>query len=245
MVDNPITIFIVDDQPVFRLGLKTALDQTEDISVVGECSHSDEAVELVCSFQPGVALVGTTPPRHRGLDLCRQIGQRCPGLRVIVVTHTEDSGELLEAARSGAWGYVSKSDEPESHIAAIRKVALGVMPLQETVIAYPDVGRRLLEEFQAMARNPRMREVMAPLSQREMQLLRQLGLGRSNKEIAHTLNITPQTVKNHITSILRKLDVNDRTQAVLAGLRYGWISLEDDPASDHEPVNISISSTPR
>ena len=162
MVDNPITIFIVDDQPVFRLGLKTALDQTEDISVVGQCSHSDEAVELVCSFQPVVALVGTTPPRHKGLDLCRRIGQRSPGLRVIVVTHTEDSGELLEAARSGAWGYVSKSAEPESHIAAIRKVAQGVMPLQETVIAYPDVGRRLLEEFQEMARNPRMREVMAP-----------------------------------------------------------------------------------
>ena len=141
MVDNPITIFIVDDQPVFRLGLKTALDQTEDISVVGQCSHSDEAVELVCSFQPVVALVGTTPPRHKGLDLCRRIGQRSPGLRVIVVTHTEDSGELLEAARSGAWGYVSKSAEPESHIAAIRKVAQGVMPLQETVIAYPDVGR--------------------------------------------------------------------------------------------------------
>ena len=201
MVDNPITIFIVDDQPVFRLGLKTALDQTEDISVVGQCSHSDEAVELVCSFQPVVALVGTTPPRHKGLDLCRRIGQRSPGLRVIVVTHTEDSGELLEAARSGAWGYVSKSAEPESHIAAIRKVAQGVMPLQETVIAYPDVGRRLLEEFQEMARNPRMREVMAPLSQREMQLLRQPGMGRSNKEIAHTLSITPQTVKNHITSI--------------------------------------------
>ena len=115
------------------------------------------------------------------------------------------------------------------------------MPLQDTMASHPEVGRRLLEEFQTMARNPRMRDVMAPLSHREMELLRQLGQGRSNKEIAHMLNITAQTVKNHITSILRKLDVNDRTQAVLAGLRYGWITL-DDVSSDGGGADVSIPS---
>ena len=239
MDSDVITVFIVDDQPVFRLGLRTALDQAEGVSVLGESPLSDEAVDLVSSFQPRVVLMGTAPPRHRGLDLCRRLGQRSPDLPVILMTPSEETGELFEAIRSGAWGYVSKLADVTQILHAVNKVCQGEMPLQETMASYPDVGRRLLEEFQTMARNPRMRDVMAPLSQREMELLRQLGQGRSNKEIAHTLNITAQTVKNHITSILRKLDVNDRTQAVLAGLRYGWITLEEvSPEGEETSVPI-------
>ena len=241
MAQSPLTVFIVDDQPVFRLGLRTALEQAEDVSVVGECSVFDDAVELLSSFQPQVALVGTTPPRHRGLDICRRIGQRCPGLPIILMTPAEDSGELFEAIRSGAYGYVSKLASVEELLKAIRKVCQGDMPVQEAMAAHPEVGRRLLEEFQSMARNPRLRDMMAPLSEREMELLRQLGQGRSNKEIAHVLGITPQTVKNHITAILRKLDVNDRTQAVLAGLRYGWITL-DETTADGEAVDAFSSN---
>lgn len=229
MVSHDVTVFIVDDQPAFRLGLRTALEQAGAATVVGEGSLSDDAVELVSSFLPRVALVGTGPSRHRGLDLCRRIGQRCPTVPVILMTHAEENGELLEAIRSGAWGYVSKLADVQTIIQAIQKAAQGEMSVQETVAANPEVGRRLLEEFQAIARNPRLGEVVALLSPREMELLRQLGQGRSNKEIAHILSISRQTVKNHITSILRKLDVNDRTQAVLAGLRHGWISLEEAP----------------
>ena len=159
------------------------------------------------------------------------------------MTPAEDTGELFEAIKSGAWGYVSKLADVATIVKCIKKVCQGEMPLQETMASHPEVGRRLLEEFQTMARNPRMRDVMAPLSQREMELLGQLGQGRSNKEIAHTLNITAQTVKNHITSILRKLDVNDRTQAVLAGLRYGWITL-DDVSADGETAGFSLPSRP-
>ena len=241
MATNLITVFIVDEQPVFRLGLRTFLEQEEDVSVLGECSVSDEAVELVASFQPLIALVGTTPPRHRGMDICRRIGQRCPGMPIIMMTPVEDSGELFETIRSGAWAYVSKLADTKTILQAIRSVGQGEMPLQDTLVAHPEVGRRLLEEFQTMARDPRLRDVMAPLTTREMELLRQLGQGRSNKEIAHILSITPQTVKNHITAILRKLDVNDRTQAVLAGLRYGWITL-DAPPPDGLAVEVSASS---
>ncbi len=220
------TVFIVDDQPAFRLGLRTVLEREEAVTVLGECAMSEEAVELVASFQPKVALVGTAPPRRRGLDLCRRIGQVSPGLPIILMTPEESTDELFEGIRSGAWGYVSKSADLEVVLEAIRKAGQGEMPLQEVVAGLPEVGRRLLDEFQGMARNPRLQELLAPLSQREMELLRLLGQGRSNKEIAHFLSITIQTVKNHISGILRKLDVNDRTQAVLAGLWYGWITLD-------------------
>ncbi|MBI4338986.1 MAG: response regulator transcription factor [Chloroflexi bacterium] len=241
MATREITLFIVDEQPLFRLGLKAALGQAEGMLVVGESTLSQEAVDLVSSFQPRVVILGTAPTRHRFLDFCRHVTQRCPGMPVICMTTAEESGELFEAIRSGAWGYLSKQATVETVLQAIRKVVEGEMPLQETITAHPEVGRRLLEEFQTMSRDPRLREVTAPLSQREMELLRLLGQGRSNKEIAHTLSITPQTVKNHMTSILRKLDVNDRTQAVLAGLRYGWIALEDAPADGGE-MDLSIAT---
>jgi len=162
-----------------------------------------------------------------------------------MMTQAEEVGELFEAIRSGAWGYISKMADPATILQTIRRVCQGDMQLQEAMAAYPEVGRRLLDEFQAMARNPRLRDMMAPLSSREMELLKQLGQGRSNKEIAHILSITPQTVKNHMTSIFRKLDVNDRTQAVLAGLRHGWISLEELPPTDGVPIGIPIPSPRR
>ena len=231
MTSVAVSAFIVDDQPVFRLGLRAALEQAGDLKVLGDCSLSHEAVGLVSRFQPGLVLVGTTPQSHRGLDICRRIGECCPGMPVIIMTPAEDSGELVEAIRNGAWGYVSKLADVHTILRVIRKACRGEMPLQDTVAAKPEVGRRVLQEFQAMSRNPRLRDVMAPLSPREMELLRHLGQGRSNKEIAHLLNITPQTVKNHITTILRKLDVNDRTQAVLAGLRHGWLTLDDSESN--------------
>ena len=183
---DAVTIVIADDQPVFRLGLRTALDQTEGMSVVAECAVSDEALELASNFNPRIVFLGTSPPRHRSLDICRRIGQHCPGTHVILMTPSEDSAELFEGIRSGASGYLRKLAGVESVLQVIGNVCRGEVPLQETLAAYPEVGRRLLQEFQSMARNPRLRELMAPLSPREMELLRLLGQGRSNKEIAHT-----------------------------------------------------------
>ncbi len=234
MVVGSITVFVVDNQPVFRLGLRRALERVEGVTVIGECSLSDEALGLVSESEPGLLLLGTTIQRQIGLHLCRRIGECCPGLPIIVMTPSEDNTELVEASRAGAWGYISKLAGVDAIIHAIRKTCQGEMPIRDKVAANPEVAGRLLEEFQAMSRNVDLQKFMAPLTPREMELLRQLGRGRSNKEIAGILNITQQTVKNHITGILRKLDVNDRTQAVLEGIRNGWIDLnESAPHSDN------------
>lgn len=219
----------MDDQPLFRLGLRKVLEEAGGVSVLGDSPASEEAVERVCSLQPAVTLIGSAPPQYRGLDLCRRISHRSSGLPIIILSPAEESGELFEAIRSGAWAYLSKRSSAEAVLETIRRVSQGDMPVQDTVAAYPEVSRRLLEEFQSLTRNPRLQRIITPLSPREMEILHQLGVGRSNKEIANVLNITVQTVKNHITAILRKLDVNDRTQAVLAGLRHGWITLDSSP----------------
>ena len=235
---NTVTVFIVDNQPLFRLGLRTALNQTEGVSVVGEGSLSYESVGLVSRSQPRLVLVGIEAEHLRGVDICRRIGECCPDLPIIVMTPAEDTGELVDVVRSGASGYLSKLAHVDGILRAIRKACEGDMPIRDAVAASPEASRRLLSEFQEMSRNPRLKDVIAPLSPRELELLRLMGQGRSNKEIAHTLHITAQTVKNHITSILRKLDVNDRTQAVLAGLRYGWITLEEAAPDRDEEVAL-------
>lgn len=229
MTTKAVSVLIVEDEPVFRQGLRSILEQAEDMSVLGDCSLSDGEVERIRDYQPRVVLLGTRPPRHLGLDICRRIGRHSPEVRVIVMSHEKDSGELFEAIRSGAWGYLSKLADAPTYLQAVREVGQGDMPVRHIMQVYPEVTQRLLEEFQTMARDPRWREITGLLSPREMEMLRQMGSGLNNKEIALALSITYQTVKNHITSILRKLDVNGRTQAVLVGLRRGWITLSEVP----------------
>ena len=147
---------------------------------------------------------------------------------MIVLTPHEDDTELFQAIKSGAAAYLSKRSTAEEVLGIMRRVREGDLPVNETVLARPGVAQRMLRQFQDLALSKEMEALAAPLSQRELEVLRQVAQGHINKEIAHLLGISEQTVKNHITSILRKLDVNDRTQAVLFGIRHGWISLEHD-----------------
>ncbi len=223
-----VTVLIVDDQPLYRLGLRSALEEVEDITVLGESNTSEETIALVQTLRPRIALISSSPPAHRGMALARRITQRSSDTAVVILSTEEDAADILDAVRSGVSGYLSKHSELDEILRTLYRIRDGEMPVQDFISAHPEMGRRILEEFQSMVRNPGLQRVAPPLSHRELELLRQLGHGRSNKEIANVLKITPQTVKNHISSILRKLDVNDRTQAVLTGLRYGWISLDDD-----------------
>lgn len=235
-MQKPITLFIVDDQPLFRMGLRACLAEVDDIRIEGECSVTEDALELVDSFAPNVALLDAAPPRQRGLDLARRISQRSPNTAIIIMSPMPQDTELFEAIRSGARAYLSKQATAKDIIATIRQVHLGDFPLNESLLGHPKVAERVLLEFQNLARNQRLDGLTAPLSRREMEVLEHIRDGYINKEIAHRLCLTEQTVKSHVTSILRKLDVNDRTQAVLTAVRLGWISLHREEISQSQQL---------
>lgn len=235
---KPITIFIMDDQPLFRQGLRGSLGEHDDIEVEGESAVSEDILELVSSFAPDIVLIDATPPSQKGLDLARRLTQQCPNTAIIVLTPLAVDAELFDAIRSGAAAYVSKKASSEEIIAVIRRVHDGDFPLNESLISHPRVAERVLMEFQSLAYNQRLQGLTAPLSRREVEVLEHIRDGYINKEIAHRLCLAEQTIKSHVTSILRKLDVNDRTQAVLTAVRQGWITLEREEISQGRPLDL-------
>ncbi len=242
-MDAPaLRLVIVDDQPVFRLGLRHALEEAHGIQIIGESPTSEQAVRLITSRLPDIALVSVDTSDHQGFDIIRQIGRQSPGVAVVAMTGTEDSEELVEAVRSNARAYISKFATALEIQRVIHRVGDGETPIHDMVSARLDVSKRLFREYQALSSRSVTQRDAAPLSPREMEILRLLGQGRSNKEIGRLLGITEQTVKNHISSMLRKLGVDDRMQAVLTGLKHKWISLEENSAGGRMPALLGSAA---
>ena len=215
-------ILVVDDEYEIRYVFKESLEESGYACHVA--SSGDAALQVLATETVDLALVDIMMPGMSGLTLFERIMERYPDVAVIFITGMNDVNIAVRHLKHGACDYL------------VKPVTLG--RLKQAVEETLDKRNAMLGDSQATGPDSPMQGVIAPLSQREMELLRHLGQGRSNKDIAHALNIAPQTVKNHITSIFRKLDVNDRTQAVLTGLRYGWISLGEGSRGSEE-VGVS------
>jgi DNA-binding NarL/FixJ family response regulator len=228
-----IQILIVDDHPLFRRGIRWSLENEHDLLVVGEAADGQAAIQQVDMTMPDVVLIDINMPVMSGLEVTRIIKRRHPQMGVIILTMHEDDEQLFHAIRVGAAAYCTKDVEAEELIRLIRKVARGEYLINENVLSRPFVASRVLDQFRELSQMDTVNEgVFSPLTPREVEILDCVAQGNSNKEIARILSISDQTVKNHITSILRKLAVNDRTQAVIYALRHGWIKLtEDSPVS--------------
>lgn len=225
---SPIRVMIVDDHPLFREGLVRVLGAEQDIEVILEAADGAEALRQARLLRPDVILMDVNLPSMNGIQATRQIHQSVPGSAVIVLTAYHDADQLLQAGNAGAAAYFSKDVMPGQLIQAVREVSQGKRPILDSLREYvgsdlaPDeegVGDYVIYDY------PDDRFV--PLSAREMEILQYVARGFSNKEIAADLRISRQTVKNHMTAILRKLLVEDRTQAALYALRMGWIRLQD------------------
>jgi DNA-binding NarL/FixJ family response regulator len=201
-----IRVLVADDHAVVRQGLRTFLDLQDDIEVVGEAADGASAVALAEELAPDVVLVDLVMPGVDGLEALRGLRERVPATRAIVLSSFIDDDKLFPAVRAGAAGYLLKDVQPQELVAAIRTVHAG------GALLHPKVASRLLEEMSA-----------DPLTPREREVLGLIGRGMANKVIARELSLSEKTVKAHVSSILAKLGVTDRTQAALYAVRAGLV----------------------
>ncbi|MFZ6019108.1 MAG: response regulator [Chloroflexota bacterium] len=217
---NPkIKILLVDDQALFREGLRTLLDLQPDFEVVGEASQGEEALRMAVSLNPNVILMDLRMPVMDGVTATRRIKDSLPQCKVIVLTTFDDDEDVFEGLRAGAVGYLLKDVSSEKLYEAIRSAARGEYFL------LPSITAKVMAEFSRMVRPQKTNvdEIGVKLSSRELEVLKLVAQGASNKEIADTLVIAEGTVKNHLTNILGKLEARDRMQAVLKARELGLI----------------------
>jgi DNA-binding NarL/FixJ family response regulator len=218
-MSTPIRILIVDDQALFREGLHTLLSVQTDLQVVGEARNGEEALRLAAAYEPDIILMDLHMPILDGVAATRRLQSSQPAIKVIVLTTFDDDEDVFEGLRAGAVGYLLKDVPSEKLVEAIRGVARGESFLE------PSIVNKIVAEFARLSpqRPSSSQPLIEPLSERELEILRLLGQGASNKEIADHLVITVGTVKNHLTNIMAKLSVRDRTQAALKAKELGII----------------------
>lgn len=234
-MERRISILIVDDHPMFRDGLQQALSLEDDLVVIGQSVDGEDALRAARRLQPDVILLDVNLPVVNGLQVARQLKAERHNMAIIVLTAYHDSQQILHAMRAGASAYCSKDITPEELVEIIRDVAGGLYVVDNERMDERALENWIQSNIEAMS-GPYIidaEEHYIPLSPREMEILQFVTNGLSNKEIAMKLRISQQTVKNHMTSILKKLNVEDRTQAAVNAIRRGWVRLENNNPSNN------------
>lgn len=227
---STITVMIVEDHPLLIQGLRRVVEAEEDLTIVAEIADGVEAVEEAKRSKPDVILMDINLPGKNGLQATREIkiDPLLENTGIIILTAYNDDEQLFHALRAGASAYYPKDVRPTELIPAIRAVSTHKCVIRDEVMSRAQAFRWLIKQLESLAvlgESPD--EMFTPLSPREMEILTNITQGSSNKEIAYELGISRQTVKNHMSSVLRKLGVEDRTQAAVLALRRGWVRLED------------------
>jgi len=225
-----IRVIIVEEQPLFRQGIRATLEQMGDCIIVGDSTDPDEVLEIARTENPDVVLLDASLNSADPLEMARQMRHITTRLAIIMLTPSEDEERLFQSIKVGASAYYTRNITPDELTEAVRKVSVGEYLINDDVLSKPQLASRVLKSFRELAveeETSPAKDLYSPLSTREVEILDYIARGNSNKEIAKSLKISDQTVKNHITSILKKLSVNDRTAAVVHALRHGWIKMEE------------------
>lgn len=223
-----ITLLIVDDHPLFRQGVAEALSLEDGFRVVGQAEDGKRALELIRELQPDIAVLDINLPELNGQQVTRQATQEKLSTRILLLTGYDDDEQAIHAAHAGAFGYCAKDIQPKKLVGAIQEVMNGNYVMVDKILNRRELDEWLASQVEGTRRSySEPGSPFHPLSDREMEVLSCVVSGKSNKEIAGLLGISHQTVKNHVTSILRKFGVEDRTQAVVYALKRGWVKLQD------------------
>ena len=221
--EQPIRLLIVDDHEIVRKGLTVLLSTEKDIEVVGEARNGSEAVAKCASLEPDVVLMDLVMPEMDGIEATGRITDTHPDTKILVLTSFAADDKVFPAVKAGALGYLLKDSSPEELLEAIHRVHRGEPSLD------PVIARKVLQEISHPGREKRTTD---PLTERELEVLRLISQGLSNKEIASRLFVAEWTVRTHVSNVLGKLHLASRTQAALYALRSGLASLDDVPPSE-------------
>lgn len=224
-----VKILLVDDHALFRVGMRQILEREDDFEIVAEAEDSRTAFEAAQSVLPDIVLLDLSIPAPGGIETTQRIKREVPSTGIIALAVEEDEDQLFDAIKAGAAAFILKDISPDDLVMIIRRVNSGEYLINDKVFSRPAVASRVLKEFRELAvYGQEAAPIFAPLSPREVEILDNIAKGMTNKQVAYALSISEQTVKNHMSSILRKLSVNDRTQAVVYAMKQGWIRIPED-----------------
>jgi DNA-binding NarL/FixJ family response regulator len=216
---EPIRVLVVDDQELFRRGLTMLLAQDTDIEVVGEADDGIAGTDLATTLAPDVVLLDVRMPRRTGVEACRAIKEAVPSAKIIMLTVSDEEGDLYETVKNGASGYLLKDSSIEEVAQAIRVVNEG-----QSLIS-PSMAVKLIDEFKQMSKPDKQQSTALRLTERELEVLRLVARGLNNREVAKELFISENTVKNHVRNILEKLQLHSRMEAVMYAMKEKLLDL--------------------
>jgi DNA-binding NarL/FixJ family response regulator len=211
-------VLLVDDHDLFRTGLRNLLDEQHEVQVVGECDNGTDALRAVRELAPDVVVMDLNMPGISGVEATRQISMIAPLTRVLVLTISDQDNDVMDAIVAGACGYLLKDSSIVELMQGIRSAAIG-----ESLVS-PTIAAKVLQRLRASGESHREAElIQSELSDREIQVLKLIANGKDNSTIANELHISPKTVKNHISNILMKLQIENRIQAAVVAVRSGLV----------------------
>ncbi len=219
LVDEPVRVVVVDDQELFRRGLVMLLHAETGIEVVGEAGDGEAGVELVLSAAPDVVLLDVRMPKRSGIDACAAIKEAVPTTKIVMLTASDEEADLYEAVKNGASGYLLKDSSIDEVAQGVRVVADG-----QSLIS-PSMAAKLIDEFKSMSKPEKSQGPALKLTERELDVLRLVAKGLSNRDVASQLAISENTVKNHVRNMLEKLQLHSRMEAVMYAVREKLVDL--------------------
>jgi len=225
MSTQKIKVCTFSQQSLFQEGILHALSGTEDIQIIGQAKVTDKAL-IIEVMPPDVVIVDIDAPSDSGLSLAYRLKQRLPNVGIIALTSSPSDDQLFQALGTQVAAYLSKEISRDYLADMVRRVARGEYPINESLSTQPEMAGKILRQFQELSGKTEVETLISPLTARETEILNYVAQGYSNKQIAAKLDISEQTIKNHVASIMIKLNANARTQAVVIAVQKGLISID-------------------